>query len=102
MKKAVFSSGSKQYIVSEGDEVKIELLNTDMKTVEFPTLLIIDNDKIQIGKPTIPNILVKADIIDNDQAQEKVTSIRFKAKKRVHKVRGHRQHLTVLKIKSIN
>jgi ribosomal protein L21 len=32
---------------------------------------------------------------------EKVTAIRYKAKKRVHKVRGHRQQHSVIKITKI-
>lgn len=37
----------------------------------------------------------------NDVQNDKVTAIRYKAKKRVHKLRGHRQHKTVVKISSI-
>ena len=33
--------------------------------------------------------------------EDKVTSIRFKAKKRVHKRRGHRQQKTIVEITAI-
>jgi ribosomal protein L21 len=40
-------------------------------------------------------------VVEQDVQAEKVTSIRYKAKKRVRTVRGHRQHHTKLKIASI-
>lgn len=101
MKKAVIQTGGKQYLVSENEELKVELLNSESKTAEFEALLVIDGDKTQVGNPTVPKIKVIADIIEKDIQDDKVTAIRYKAKKRVRKVHGHRQHLTVLKIKSI-
>lgn len=101
MKKAVIATGGKQYLVSEGDEIRVELLKTDKKTATFEPLLVIDEKNISIGKPTVQGATVTADITSVDDKQDKVTSIRYKAKKRVRKVRGHRQRLTTVKIKSI-
>ncbi len=101
MKKAIIATGSKQYIVSEGDIVKVELLKNDTKSVDFDALLTINDDKILVGSPHVANAKVSAEIIDADIQADKVTAIRYKAKKRVHKVRGHRQHQTVLKINKI-
>lgn len=101
MKKAVIQTGGKQYIVSEGETIKVELLGTDESTVKFEALLLIDGDDVQIGAPSLAKVAVTADIIEADKQADKVTSIRYKAKKRVHKVRGHRQHQTIIKIKKI-
>jgi large subunit ribosomal protein L21 len=101
MKKAVIRTGSKQYLVSEGDQLNVELLKVDGKTVDFESLLLIDDNGVQIGTPTLTKVKVTAEIIEPDFRAEKVTAIRYKAKKRVHKVRGHRQHLTSLKIQKI-
>jgi large subunit ribosomal protein L21 len=101
MKKAVIRTGSKQYIVSEGDILTVEKLK-EGKTVEFNPLLVIDDKKISIGKPQVKGVKVTASIIEADKMADKTTSIRYKAKKRVHTVRGHRQHMSVLKIVSIS
>lgn len=101
MKKAVIQTGNKQYLVKKGDEIKVELLKSDKKTAEFEPLLVIDEDKIQIGTPTVSGSKVSADIISANELADKVTSIRYKAKKRVRKVHGHRQHQTIISIKSI-
>jgi len=98
MKKAVISTGGKQYIVAEGDSVEVELLNTSDKQVKFTPLLVIDGETVTVGKPKVEGATVTAEIIELDKQAEKVTAIRYKAKKRVHKVHGHRQHLTVLKV----
>lgn len=101
MKKAVITTGSKQYVVSEGEIVKVELLKDPGKSVSFDALLVIDGDNVQVGAPTVDKAKVTAEILESDVQADKVTSIRYKAKKRVRKVRGHRQHQTILKITKI-
>lgn len=99
MKKAIIATGGHQYIVSEGDTLEVELIKAD-KTTSFEALMVIDGDKVSVGKPTVEGAKVTADILGEVRG-EKVTSIRYKAKKRVKKVHGHKQHLTQIKIKKI-
>jgi len=101
MKKAVIATGAKQYLVSEGETLEVELLKTEDKTVTFEPLLVIDGASVSVGQPLVAKVKVDAEIIAADVQAEKVTSVRFKAKKRVHKVRGHRQHHTQIKITKI-
>lgn len=98
MKKAVILTGGKQYLVAEGETIKVELVKAEGTSVSFEPLLVIDGDSIKVGAPTVTKASVTAEVINADQQADKVTSIRYKAKKRVHTVRGHRQHQTVLKI----
>lgn len=88
-------------MVSEGESLKVELLG-DSKTVEFEPLLIVDGEKTQVGLPVVSGAKVTADVVEADIKADKVTSIRYKAKKRVHKVRGHRQHQALIKISKIS
>ncbi|MCA9330423.1 50S ribosomal protein L21 [Candidatus Saccharibacteria bacterium] len=101
MKKAVIATGGKQYVVAEGEAVDVELIKSDKKTVSFPALLVIDGDKTTVGTPEVSGVTVTAEVSEADVQGDKVTSLRFKAKKRVHTVKGHRQRHTVLKIKKI-
>lgn len=101
MKKAVIATGGKQYLVAEGETIEVELLNAEGKTAKFTPLLLIDGDKTTVGAPLLDKASVTAEVVEADVQADKVTAIRYKAKKRVHKVRGHRQHHTVIKIKSI-
>jgi large subunit ribosomal protein L21 len=101
MKKAVIQTGGKQYLVQEGETIRVELLKDLGKTVDFDVLLSIDGDITVVGSPLVEKAKVTAEVVEADVQADKVTSIRYKAKKRVHKVRGHRQHQTVLKITKI-
>lgn len=100
MKKAVILTGGHQYVVSEGDVLEVELLGSDKKTATFEPLLVIDGDKTSVGAPTVDGAKVTAEVLGETRG-EKVTAIRYKAKKRVHKVHGHRQHLNQIKITKI-
>ena len=84
MKKAVILTGGKQYLVEEGQKLDVELLGEDEK-IDFPALLVIDGDKVEVGKP---------------ETKFKV-SAKFKAKKRVKSLKGHRQHKSIIQIVSI-
>jgi large subunit ribosomal protein L21 len=101
MKKAVIVTGGKQYLVTEGETLEVELLKAEGKTATFVPLLVIDGDKTEVGTPEVANVKVTAEIVEEDIQADKVTAIRYKPKKRVHKIRGHRQHHTVIKIKKI-
>jgi large subunit ribosomal protein L21 len=100
MSKAVIATGGKQYIVSVGDTLNVELLGGDDKKVTFEPLMVIDGDKVTVGTPAVSGIKVTADVVEEIKA-DKVVSIRYKAKKRVHKLHGHRQRMTTIKIAKI-
>jgi large subunit ribosomal protein L21 len=101
MKKAVIATGGKQYLVTEGETVEVELLHSDDKKVTFEPLLVIDGDTVAVGTPSVEKVKVTAEVVADNVQADKVTAIRYKAKKRVHKVRGHRQRHTLIKITKI-
>ncbi|MFA5004183.1 MAG: 50S ribosomal protein L21 [Candidatus Saccharimonadales bacterium] len=101
MKKAVIQTGGKQYVVTEGETLSVERLKDAGETISFEPLLVIDGEKITVGTPSVTGVAVKASVVDNEAKADKVTAIRYKAKKRVHKVHGHRQLQTILKIDKI-
>jgi large subunit ribosomal protein L21 len=100
MKKAVIQSGNKQYIVYEGLSLDVFHLSEE-KTAVFEPLMVIDGDSVSVGTPTVSGVKVTAEIVTPLLKADKVTAIRYKAKKRVKKVRGHRQQLTTIKITKI-
>lgn len=101
MKKAVIATGGKQYLVTEGETLAIEKLKEGDKKLTFDALMVIDGEKAVVGAPTVKGAKVQASVLEQEQKAEKVTAIRYKAKKRVHKVHGHRQVQTIVKIDSI-
>lgn len=102
MKKAVIATGGKQYVVAEGDTVTVErLADLGKKSVKFDALLVVDGDKVSVGTPLVSGASVTVSVVDAEAKADKVTAIRYKAKKRVHKLHGHRQLQTVIKIDKI-
>jgi large subunit ribosomal protein L21 len=101
VKKAVIATGGKQYLVQEGQEIEVELLK-DEKTTSFEPLLVIDGEKTTVGSPTVKAAKVTASVVEQEVKSDKVTSIRYKAKKRVKTIKGHRQLKTKLKITKIS
>ncbi|MBT3261340.1 50S ribosomal protein L21 [bacterium] len=99
---AVIETGGKQYKIEEGlilDIEKIEAANK--KEVAFDKVLLIKNkDTVLIGQPYIDKAVVMAEILE-DYKDKKVIVFKFKKKTGYKKTKGHRQHLTRIKINKI-
>ena len=91
---AIIETGGKQYRVSEGDVINIEKLQGDFtqgdKIVFENVLMTDDGSAAQIGTPYLAGAKVTAELVEQGQAK-KVTVIRYKAKSRYFKKKGHRQ-----------
>jgi large subunit ribosomal protein L21 len=99
---AVLETGSKQYRVSAGDTLEVERLPVEAgKPVTFERVLLVSNDgKLIVGSPTVANATVVADVIEHIRGEKKLT-FKMNRRKGYHKSIGHRQELTVVKIKEI-
>jgi len=99
---AVLETGSKQYRVAAGDTLEIERLETEAgKPVTFNRVLLVNRDgKISVGTPTVAGASVEADVVEHIRGEKKLT-FKMKRRKGYHKTIGHRQELTVVKIKGI-
>lgn len=101
---AVIETGGKQYKISEGDTVTIEKLageHQEGDTVTFDKVLLVsDGTKTAIGTPYVDGAKVEATFKEEGR-KKKVTVLRFKAKSRYHKKKGHRQPYAKVKINSI-
>lgn len=100
MKKAVVAIKGHQYLVAEKEKLRVELVGNE-KTLKFEPLMVIDGDNIRIGQPLVSGVSVEAKVIEENIKADKVTAIRYKAKKRVNKTRGHRQQHSVIEITKI-
>jgi len=99
---AVIETGSKQYRVAPGDTLEVELLGVEEgKEVTLDRVLFAANEgKFSIGAPTIDKATVLADVVKHTRGP-KLIAFKMKRRKGFHKTVGHRQELTVLKIKEI-
>lgn len=99
---AVLETGSKQYRVATGDTLKIERLTAEKgASVTFNRVLMVNADgKVTVGSPTVTGATVVADVVDHIRGEKKLT-FKMKRRKGYHKSIGHRQELTVVKVKEI-
>ena len=99
---AVLETGSKQYRVVAGDTLEIERLDIEAgQLVTFDRVLLVNNDgKITVGAPTVKSATVVADVVEHIRGEKKLT-FKMKRRKGYHKTIGHRQELTIVKIKEI-
>jgi large subunit ribosomal protein L21 len=100
---AVLETGSKQYRVSAGDTVAVERLAIEAgQPVTFDRVLLVNNDgKVSVGAPTVANASVVADVVEHKRGP-KLIAFKMRRREGYHKTIGHRQALTVVKIKEIN
>lgn len=101
MKKAVVLIGGKQYLVSEKETLRVDLLPAGTKELETGALLVIDGEKTLVGTPEVKGVKVSAKVVEEKVAGEKIRIIRYHAKKRIHKENGHRQKYSLIEITSI-
>lgn len=101
MTKAVVKIGGKQFVVTEKETLLVDLLQEGTKELTLDALLVIDGDNVTVGTPIVKDVKVTAKVVDDLIKGDKIKVIRYKAKKRVHKVNGHRQKYSKIEITSI-
>jgi len=101
---AIIETGGKQYMVSVGDIVDVELLGSELKDgdkVEFDKVVMVDNGKdTTIGMPYIEGAKVKATYQAGIKGK-KLTIVRYKAKSNRNRRIGHRQKYSQVKIEAL-
>lgn len=99
---AVVESGGKQYKVTVGQTVDVELLAVEEGgTVEFDRILMVaDDGDVRIGRPTVDGARVSATVLGHGRGP-KVIVFKYRPKKRYRRKLGHRQGYTRLRIDEI-
>ncbi len=97
---AIVRTGGKQYKVSVGQKIKVERLKATVgEVLNLEALFIGDENNVEIGAPLL-KATVAAKVVAEGR-HDKVTGIKFKAKKRQLTRFGHRQPYTELEITKI-
>ena len=98
---AIVKTGGKQYKVAEGDVVKVEKLDGEPgSTVQLPVALVVDGAELTTEADKLAKVSVKAEVVEHVKGP-KIRIHKFKNKTGYHKLQGHRQQLTVLKVTGI-
>lgn len=99
---AIVKVGGRQYRVSEGDTLRVHLLQDAVGgDVELGNVLVLmDGDKVTFGAPFVEGARVSAEVVNHGK-EKKIRVFKYKPKKRIRTLTGHRQQYTTVKIKAI-
>ena len=98
---AIIETGGKQYQVKEGDEIEVDLIHSEQKTLTFDKVLILnDGTKIHVGTPHVAQCVVQAELVGECKGP-KVIAFKYKKCKNSRRKVGHRQKYARVKITRI-
>tara|TARA_B100000282_G_scaffold216276_1_gene160145 strand:- start:72 stop:560 length:489 start_codon:yes stop_codon:yes gene_type:complete len=99
---AVIKTGGKQYKVAEEDVVQVEKL--DAKTgskIAFDNVLMIgDSTSSTFGTPLVEGASVSGTVMEQGR-EDKILVFKRKRRQGYRRLKGHRQHVTLVKITNI-
>jgi len=99
---AVIRTGGKQYRVAPDDVIEIEKITGEAgESVEFGDVLMLGGEGApQVGTPTVSGALVAGQVVEQKRA-DKIIVFKKKRRKNYRRKKGHRQHLTAVRITEI-
>ena len=99
---AVMKTGGKQYRVAPGDVLRVEKLAADAgERVQFNEVLMVGDESVTVGNPTVAGAAVQADVIDQIRGEKVIHFVKRRRKHSSKRTKGHRQSLTLLRVADI-
>lgn len=101
---AIFEDGGRQYKVSEGDHLLVDLRDnpSGVMTIKFDHVLMLgEGAAAKIGSPFVRGASVSATVLE-EMKMDKVTGIKFSRRKGYRKKWGHRQNMLRVQIDKIS
>jgi large subunit ribosomal protein L21 len=99
---AIFKSCGRQYEARPGQLVKLEKIPGEVgENVTLGEVLIFsDGQQVQIGRPLVEGVSVRATIIEHGRSS-KIVIFKHKRRKDYRKRQGHRQSFTTVRVENI-
>jgi large subunit ribosomal protein L21 len=98
---AVIKTGGKQYRVAAEDVITIDKVKGEPgEIIEFPDVLLLGGDSVQMGNPTVGGASVAGEVVDQGRGA-KIIAFKKRRRKNSRRKRGHRQEFTVVRITEI-
>lgn len=96
---AVVKTGGKQYRVAANDIITVEKLVAEAgATVTFDEVLMLGGDTVRVGAPLVAGASVTAEVLEQYRGEKTISFVKRRRKHSSQRKRGHRQHLTRVKI----
>lgn len=99
-KYAVIRIKGNQFKVTEGEEILVGKLGKEK--VEPEVLLLVNNGKVSVGKPTVKVAKIKLKVVTEEEKGKKLYVTTYRAKSRYRRKRGFRPLYTRLLVEKIS
>ena len=100
---AIIRAGGKQYRVEKGDVLRVERLDGKVgSSVTLDDVLLVstgEND-VRLGNPRVLGASVVGTVVDQERGP-KIRIFKYKKRKHYRRTRGHRQHVTAVRIDAV-
>ncbi|QTQ11484.1 50S ribosomal protein L21 [Treponema parvum] len=92
----------KQFKAEKGAVLQVDKLDAEKGTaIDIDSVLLVsDGDKISVGSPYVKGAKVKI-IVEDSFRDKKVLVLKYKSKKDYHRLIGHRQQYTNVRVEDI-
>ncbi|OYU47560.1 MAG: 50S ribosomal protein L21 [Rhizobiales bacterium PAR1] len=98
---AVIKTGGKQYTVAANDVITIERLEGEAgDLIAFTEVLMIGGEKAVVGSPLVAGATVAGELVEQARGP-KVISFKKRRRQNSKRKKGHRQHLSLVRITEI-
>jgi large subunit ribosomal protein L21 len=98
---AVIKTGGKQYTVAANDVITIERLEGEAgDVISFTDVLMLGGDKVVVGSPLVAGATVAGELVEQARGP-KVISFKKRRRQNSKRKKGHRQHLSLVRITEI-
>ena len=99
---AVVEYKGKQYKAEKGAILTVDKIDAEKgAAIEVDSVLLVsDGDKVSVGTPYVKGAKVKI-VVEDSFRDKKVIVLKYKSKKDYHRVIGHRQNYTNVRVEDI-
>lgn len=100
---AVVRTGGKQYRVAKDEIIAVEKLAAEAgSTLDLGEVLMIGDDRnTTVGSPLVDGASVSVEVVEQTRG-DKIVVFKKKRRKNYRRKKGHRQHVTLLRVTDIN
>jgi len=102
-KYAIIETDGKNHTVTEGAIIRTDAIHAEVgSVVTFEKVLLLNNgSQVKVGAPTVAGATVTGTVLSQEK-DKKILVFKYKPKKRVRKLFGHRQRFASIQIDSIS
>ena len=97
---AVVATGGKQYRVTEGQVLDVELTGEVGSEIDLPVVMVVDGDTVLVTPDQLQGTAVRAKVVGEAKGP-KIVGFTYKNKTNQRRRFGHRQRYSTLEISSI-